>query len=114
MMIAKIQTCTVAGVDVQPVSVEVFMREGQLPGMLMVGLPDAAVRESKERVFAAIATSGYSLPLERITVKMLSQYFHIFRLMTPNTGSTMALRFDRSAWFVSLDCFWRWRSTTSQ
>ncbi len=70
MMLAKIQTCTVTGVDAQPVSVEIFMREGQLPGMLMVGLPDTAVRESKERVYAAMATSGYQFPLERITINL--------------------------------------------
>jgi magnesium chelatase family protein len=69
-MLARIQTCTLAGVDAIPVSVEIFMRYGQLPGISTVGLPDTAVRESKDRVFAALMTSGYSLPLQRITVNL--------------------------------------------
>jgi len=69
-MLSKIQTCTVAGVDAVPVSVEVYMREGQLPGIATVGLPDTAVKESKDRIFAALMTSGYPYPLQRITINL--------------------------------------------
>ena len=69
-MIASIQTCTLAGVDAIPISVEVYMREGQLPGMMTVGLPDTAVRESKDRILAALTTTGYPIPLHRITVNL--------------------------------------------
>lgn len=69
-MIARIKTCTLAGVEAIPISVEVYMREGQLPGISTVGLPDAAVRESKDRVCAALTTSGYTIPLHRITINL--------------------------------------------
>jgi len=69
-MLAKIQTCTLSGVDSIPVSVEIYMRECQLPGILMVGLPDLAVKESKDRIYAALATNGYKFPLHRITINL--------------------------------------------
>jgi len=69
-MLAKIQTSSISGVDAQPVSVEIFMRGGQLPGFLTVGLPDTAVRESKERVFAALNHSGFHVPPAKITINL--------------------------------------------
>ena len=69
-MLAKIQTCALSGVEAVPVSVEIYLRDGQLPGISTVGLPDAAVRESKDRILAAIMTSGYSYPLSRITINL--------------------------------------------
>ncbi|MCD4654927.1 YifB family Mg chelatase-like AAA ATPase, partial [bacterium] len=69
-MLAIIQTSSITGVDAQPVSVEIFMRKGQLPAFLTVGLPDTAVRESKERIFAALSNCGYSLPLAKITINL--------------------------------------------
>ncbi len=69
-MLANINTCTVSGVEAVPVSVEIYMREGQLPGICTVGLPDASVRESKDRIFAAMSNSGYPFPLHRITINL--------------------------------------------
>ncbi len=69
-MLAKIQTSSISGVDAQPVAVEIFMRSGQLPGFLTVGLPDMAVRESKERIFAALNHSGYNIPPAKITINL--------------------------------------------
>ena len=52
-MLAKVYSCAVVGLDGVLVEVEVEVGQGQ-PGMVLVGLPDAAVRESQERVRAAI------------------------------------------------------------
>ena len=56
-MLAKVYSCAVIGLDGVLVEVEVDVGQGQ-PGMVLVGLPDAAVRESQERVRAAIRNSG--------------------------------------------------------
>ena len=56
-MLAKIYSCAVVGLDGKLVEVEVDVGQGQ-PGMVLVGLPDAAVRESQERVRSAIRNSG--------------------------------------------------------
>ncbi len=65
-MLARTRTLAIQGVDAVPVDVEVDIRRG-LPAFSIVGLPDAAVRESRERVRAAIANSGFEFPLQRIT-----------------------------------------------
>lgn len=70
MKLSKIQTSSISGIEAQPVSVEIFMRGGQLPGFLTVGLPDTAVRESKERIFAALNHSGYKIPPAKITINL--------------------------------------------
>ncbi len=57
------------GLDAPLVSVEVHLANG-LPGLSLVGLPEAAVRESKDRVKAAIINSGFSFPARRITVNL--------------------------------------------
>lgn len=60
----------VSGVDAFAVDVEVdYARQG-LPGFNLVGLPEAEVRESRDRVFAAIRASGYHLPPARVTVNL--------------------------------------------
>ncbi len=56
-MLAKVYSCAVVGLDGVLVEVEVDVGQGQ-PGMALVGLPDAAVRESQDRVRAAIRNSG--------------------------------------------------------
>ena len=68
-MIASIPSAVLLGVDGIPVSVEVHVANG-LPGMTVVGLPDAAVRESRDRVRAALASSGLPWPRRRITVNL--------------------------------------------
>ena len=69
-MLAKIRSAAVLGLEAQPVDVEVDVSRG-FASVTLVGLPDAAVRESSERVRAAIRNSGYSFPYDhRITINL--------------------------------------------
>lgn len=68
-MIAQILTGTVHGIDGQPVIVEVDLSAG-LPGLTIVGLPDAAITEAKERVRAAIKNSGFDFPLKKVVINL--------------------------------------------
>lgn len=68
-MLAKIYSGTVDGVNGLVVDVEVDIAAG-LPNFTTVGLPEAAVRESKDRVKAAIKNSGYAFPAKKITVNL--------------------------------------------
>jgi len=68
-MFARINSYGVSGVGGYAVTVEVNITNG-LPGFDIVGLPDAAVKESKERVRAAIKNNGLSFPVSRITVNL--------------------------------------------
>jgi magnesium chelatase family protein len=68
-MLAKISSCAVVGLEGTVVEVEVDTSRG-LPGLLLVGLPDAAVRESAERVRSAIKNSGLVFPNRRFTVNL--------------------------------------------
>ena len=68
-MIAVVPSAVLAGADGRPVSVEVHVSNG-LPGFTVVGLPDAAVRESRDRVRAALLSSGLAWPLRRVTVNL--------------------------------------------
>jgi magnesium chelatase family protein len=69
-MLAKVTSCAVVGLDGALVDVEVDISNGQ-PGFTIVGLPDAAVQESRERVRAAIKNSNLTYPWnKRITVNL--------------------------------------------
>ena len=68
-MLAKVLSSAVLGIDAYPVEVEVDITSG-LPTFTTVGLPEAAVKESKERVKSAINNSGYRFPADRITVNL--------------------------------------------
>src|SRR5579884_3784165 len=68
-MLARVQSATVVGLDAVAVDVEVDVGQG-LPSFAIVGLPDAAVREARERVRAAIRNAGYEMPARRITVNL--------------------------------------------
>ena len=68
-MLANVCTGAIKGIEGVPVSVEVDIAPG-MPTLAVVGLPDAEVRESKERVAAAIRNSGFDFPLKRITVNL--------------------------------------------
>lgn len=68
-MLAKILSSAVIGIDAYIVEVEVDISQG-LPSFTTVGLPEGAVKESKERVKAAIKNSGYQFPSDRITVNL--------------------------------------------
>ena len=68
-MLAQVRTFALEGVDGVPVTVEVDVRRG-LPAFSVVGLLDRAVRESRERVRAALANSGVKFPQQRVTVNL--------------------------------------------
>ncbi len=68
-MLAAISAATLAGAVGRPVSVEVHVSNG-LPGFTIVGLPDAAVREARDRVRAAMLSSGLAWPLRRMVVNL--------------------------------------------
>lgn len=68
-MIAKVLTATLNGIDAIGVTVEAGL-SGGMPHFTIVGLPDAAVQESRERVHNAIRSSGFSFPQRRITVNL--------------------------------------------
>ena len=68
-MLAKVKTAAVVGLEGHPVDVEVDISSG-LPAMTIVGLPDAAVQEARERVRAAIRNSGFNFPMKRIVVNL--------------------------------------------
>lgn len=68
-MLARLKSAALRGVVAEPVDVEVDLARG-LPGWSMVGLPDAAVREARDRVRAALLNSGFDFPLRYITVNL--------------------------------------------
>jgi magnesium chelatase family protein len=68
-MLAKACACAVVGLEGALIEVEVDIGQG-LPAFSIVGLPDAAVNEAKERVRAAIKNSGGIFPMRRITVNL--------------------------------------------
>ncbi len=68
-MVSTVLSFATLGIDAIPVKVEVDASRG-LPATVIVGLPDSAVKESKERVRAAITNSGYPFPVKRIVVNL--------------------------------------------
>ena len=68
-MFAAITSVALVGVEPRPVRVEVHVGN-QGPNFMLVGLPDTAVREAKDRVRAAMASSGYAFPSRRVTVNL--------------------------------------------
>lgn len=68
-MVARVNTVAFQGIDVRPVDVQVQIANG-LPSFTIVGLPDKAVAESKERVRSALHALGLSLPPKRLTVNL--------------------------------------------
>jgi len=68
-MLFKIASASLIGIDAYLVDVEVDISFG-IPGFITVGLPDASVRESKERVKAAVKNCGYEFPSRKITINL--------------------------------------------
>ena len=68
-MLAKVLSCAVVGLEGAIVEVEVDISAG-LPAFTIVGLPDTAVQEARERVRPAIKNSGLVFPMKRITVTL--------------------------------------------
>jgi magnesium chelatase family protein len=69
MSLAVLKSRALAGMEAPAVSVEVHLANG-LPGLTIVGLPDAEVREAKDRVRAALQNSGFTIPARRITINL--------------------------------------------
>jgi len=68
-VLARVRSAAVLGIDAYLVDVETDIANG-LPTFATVGLPQGAVKEGRERVYAAIANTGYTFPLKRITVNL--------------------------------------------
>jgi magnesium chelatase family protein len=69
-MLSKVISSAVLGIDAYPVEVEVDVASRGLPFFATVGLPDAAVKESKERVRAALKNTGFDFPLKQVVVNL--------------------------------------------
>lgn len=69
MSLATVETCASLGLAAPSVRVEVHLSAG-LPGLAIVGMPEAAVRESKDRVRSALLNSGFEFPAQRITINL--------------------------------------------
>ena len=68
-MLARVWSASLVGIEAVKVGVEVDV-SGGLPGIVIVGLPDAAVQESRERVKAALRNSGFAFPMRRIVINL--------------------------------------------
>lgn len=69
-MLSQTHSATLLGITAIPVAVEANSGERGDPRVIMVGLPDAAVKESLDRVQSSLVTSGFSLPRTRVTVNL--------------------------------------------
>jgi len=69
-MLAKLKTFSLVGIDALPVEVEVDVSPAGLPKTVLVGLPEAAVKESTHRVERAIVNSGFQRPLNRVVINL--------------------------------------------
>jgi len=69
-MLCTVRTAALAGIDAITVALEADVARQGMPAFTLVGLPDGAVREAKERVFAALKNCGYRMPPARITVNL--------------------------------------------
>jgi magnesium chelatase family protein len=86
-MLARVATFAIDGVDPRQVWVEVDIRSG-LPTFTIVGLGDAAVRESRDRVRAAVQNSGFKFPESRLTANLAPAFL---RKMGPGFDAALAL-----------------------
>ena len=69
-MLAKLKTFSLLGIDALPVEVEVDVSPAGLPKTVLVGLPEAAVKESTHRVERAIVNSGFQRPQNRVVINL--------------------------------------------
>ncbi len=69
MAVCRVRSMSLFGIDAVPVEVEVDVGAG-LPGFSIVGLPDAAVQEARERVRVAISNSGFKFPAKKVIVNL--------------------------------------------
>src|SRR5208283_5806983 len=69
-MLSKVLSAHVIGIDAHLIDVEVDISAKGLPHFSIVGLPDAAVKESRDRIRAALKNCGFNFPLKQITVNL--------------------------------------------
>jgi len=69
-MLAKLLTYSLFGIDARPVDVEVDISPAAMPKTILVGLAEAAVKESTHRIERAIVNSGYTRPVDRIVINL--------------------------------------------
>ena len=72
-MNSRVLSSAILGIDAYIVEVEANLTRAQLPRYVTVGLPDNAVKESKERVTAAIMNSGFGFPRKHITINLVHE-----------------------------------------
>lgn len=70
MGLARVMAAGLEGIEAYPVELEAWTKMKQIPRMTVVGLPDAALREARDRVRAAILASGYALPASATTINL--------------------------------------------
>jgi magnesium chelatase family protein len=68
-MLAQLHTATIVGIDAVPVDVEVDIQNG-LPQITIVGLPDTAIQEARERIRSALSNCGFQFPRTRVTINL--------------------------------------------
>ena len=69
-MLAKLHTLSLLGIDALPVEVEVDVSPAAMPKVILVGLPEAAVKESTHRIERALVNSGYVRPQNRVVINL--------------------------------------------
>jgi magnesium chelatase family protein len=75
-MLAQLRTYSLLGIEAVPVEVEVDVSPGALPKTVLVGLPEAAVKESVHRIERAMVNSGFQRPQDRIVINLAPARFH--------------------------------------
>jgi len=86
-MLAKLKTFTLVGIEALPVEVEVDVSPSGLPKQVLVGLPEAAVKESTHRVEQAMVNSGFQRPQSRIVINLAPEKF--FTMTRQSWNSTV-------------------------
>ena len=69
-MLAILTSASLQGIDAELVHVEVNTGEAGAPDLVMVGLPDTGVKESRDRVSSALTNSGFKMPWSRTTINL--------------------------------------------
>ena len=103
-MLAQVATFAIDGVDPRPVWVEVDIRSG-LPTFTIVGLGDAAVRESRDRVRSAVLNSGFKFPQQRITANLAPAFL---RKVGPGFDAALALALLAASGQVAVEALARY------
>ena len=75
-MLAKLSSYTLIGIEAAPVEVEVDVSAASMPKTILVGLAEAAVRESTHRVERALVNSGYRRPVDRVVINLAPARLH--------------------------------------